>query len=94
MSAGVQSRMLQDHLLVPGASWSQLKQGDEVVLTGRLASGWFRCLAQREVSAIVHDGSVSVSSQLSEASGDSGLPSSNRESIMNVHCISPKFCSV
>lgn len=66
---------------MPGASWSQLREGDEVVLTGMLASGWFRCVVQRDVSATVHGvGSVSVSSHLSEASGDSGLPPSNRES--------------
>ena len=83
MATGVHSWLLQDHLLVPGASWSRLKKGDEVLLTGRLASGWLRCVAHREVSATVDgEGSVSVTSQLSEASSDSGLFSSNRECLL------------
>ena len=81
MAAGVRSRMLQDHLLVPGAGWSRLRQGEEVVLTGRLASGWLRCVAHREVCATVDGaGTVSVASQ-AEASADNGLLPSNRESL-------------
>ena len=68
--------MLKDHLLVPGASWSQLKEGDEVVLTGRLPSGWLRCLVQRDVSASVYG--TESTSHLSESNRDSGLPPSNR----------------
>ena len=80
MATGVNSRLLQDYLLVPGASWSRLRKGDEVVLTGRLASGWLRCVTHKEVSATVDAvGSVSVSSQLSETSSDNGVMPSNRE---------------
>lgn len=81
VDTGVRCQLLQDHILVPGASWSQLKQGDEVVLIGRLSNGWYRCLAQRAVTAHTMHGidSVSITSHLSEISGDSGLPSSNRQ---------------
>ena len=41
---------------MPGASWSQLKQGDEVVLTGRLSNGWFRCMAKMDVAASTEQG--------------------------------------
>ncbi|CAI8018572.1 hypothetical protein GBAR_LOCUS11259 [Geodia barretti] len=47
----IRTCLLKDYLLVPGAKWSHLKQGDEVVLTGRLESGWFRCLAHTDVGA-------------------------------------------
>ena len=41
---------------MPGATWSQLKQGDEVVLTGRLSNGWFRCMAKMDVAASTEQG--------------------------------------
>ena len=52
----MQTQLLKSYLLVPGASWSQLKQGDEVVLTGRLANGWFRCMAKMDVAASTEQG--------------------------------------
>ena len=48
---GVVSHMLKSHLLVPGASWSRLNEGEEIILTGRLSNGWFRCIATVDVTA-------------------------------------------
>ena len=75
--AGIRTRLLKDHFLVPGAMWSQLREGEEVVLTGRLANGWFRCLAKRDVSATTGLGLdfFTVSSHLLS---DGELPPTNR----------------
>jgi hypothetical protein len=76
----VTCHLLKDYLLVPGASWSQLRLGDEVVVTGRLANGWFRCFAQRDVTPPSQQDVLFPPPHLPDPNMDYRLPPSHRHS--------------
>ena len=45
----VQTELLRDYYLVPGAEWSLLKKGEVVQIIGKAKeTGWYRCMALRE----------------------------------------------
>ena len=45
---GIETELLVDYYLTPGASWSLLKKGEKVKVLARMASGWYRCIAMRD----------------------------------------------
>ena len=55
---------------MPGAKWSRVKEGDEIVLTGRLANGWFRCLAKTDVTVTTEQDLDDIFSVYSHTSDD------------------------
>lgn len=78
-NAGVSTCLLTDYILVPGASWSRLKEGEEVMLTGKLTNGWYRCMAKRDMTVSPEEGmdSFSLNSSYSD-NRDSGVSSYKR----------------
>ena len=81
-SSGTITKLVRDFYLVPGAEWSLVREGQSVSVLGRLANGWYRCVALREAECQlepIYAPSHSVISGLSELSADSGLPPSEGE---------------
>ena len=49
MCVVLETELLMDYYLVPGAKWSLLKKGEVVQIIGRARdTGWYRCMALRD----------------------------------------------
>ena len=44
----METTLLSDYYLIPGAEWSLLKANETVNVTGLLPNGWYRCVAMRD----------------------------------------------
>ena len=49
-SVVLETELLVDYYLVPGAPWSLLKRGETVRVLGRASSGWYQCAAMRNTA--------------------------------------------
>lgn len=54
---GLETELLEDFYLVPGAEWSLLKKGDTVRVLGkaRMDGRWYRCMAHRDTDIKIPD---------------------------------------
>ena len=82
LPAGLETVLLLDYYLVPGAKWSQLKLGETVKVLGKCANGWYRCMACRSATFQLEEVGTGVANGHGEMSSvDSGLPPSEGRSL-------------
>ena len=64
----LESELLTDYYLVPGASWSLLKKGEKVQVLGKAQeTGWYRCMALRQAEIKLDHSAFSVLTMTSGA---------------------------
>ncbi len=57
----VETELLTDYYLVPGANWSLLKKGEKVQILGKAQeTGWYRCMASRQAQIRLEHSAFSV----------------------------------
>ena len=54
---GLETELLTDYYLIPGAEWTLLKKGDTVKVLGKAGADgrWFRCMALRDTDVKIPD---------------------------------------
>ena len=54
---GLETELLTDYYLIPGAEWSLLKKGDTVKVLGKAGTDgrWYRCMALRDTDVKIPD---------------------------------------